>query len=100
MALVALFTGIAPPFIAGSRSGRSRTGQWLAYAAGLTRISAAGRKARPPKPGAHDAAPLGYLSSVTSSRRRCAHAWYSSLIWPQIAETVDLEIAASSQPCR
>jgi hypothetical protein len=31
-----------------------------------------------------------------SSRRRCAQAWYSSLIWPQMAESVDLEIAAWS----
>src|SRR5436189_226987 len=33
---------------------------------------------------------------MTSSRRRAAHAWYSSLIWPQTADTVDLEIAAWS----
>src|SRR5579875_4149942 len=30
------------------------------------------------------------------SRRRRDHFWYSSLIWPQTAETVDLEIAAWS----
>jgi hypothetical protein len=33
---------------------------------------------------------------VTPSSRRWAQAWYSSLIWPQMAETVDLEIAAWS----
>jgi len=43
MTLVALFTGIALPFIAGSRSGRSHPG------------------GRPPEPGADDAAPAGYL---------------------------------------
>ena len=30
------------------------------------------------------------------SRRRFAQAWYSSLIWPQTDDTVDLEIAAWS----
>jgi len=30
------------------------------------------------------------------SRRRRAQAWYSSLIWPQMTDTVDLEIAAWS----
>ena len=30
------------------------------------------------------------------SRRRRVQAWYSSLSWPQIADTVDLEIAAWS----
>ena len=33
---------------------------------------------------------------MISSRRRCAHAWYSSLIAWHTADTVDLEIAAWS----
>ena len=41
--LIALFTGIALPFIAASRSGRGHA------------------KARPPEPGADDATPAGYL---------------------------------------
>src|SRR6266568_3881102 len=61
MTLVALFTGIALPFIAGSRSGRSHAGGPLARAAALKRIGAAGRKARPPEPSADDAAPAEYL---------------------------------------
>jgi hypothetical protein len=32
---------------------------------------------------------------MPSSRRR-AYAWYSPVIWPQMADTVDLEIAAWS----
>ena len=60
-ALIALFTGIALPFIAGSRSGRSHAGGPLARAAALKRIGAAGRKARPPEPSADDAAPAEYL---------------------------------------
>ena len=59
--LIALFTGIALPFIAGSRSGRSRAGGPLARAGALKRIGAARREARPQEPGAHDAAPAGYL---------------------------------------
>src|SRR5215472_2012058 len=35
-------------------------------------------------------------STGTPSRRRRAHTSYSSLIWPQIADTVELEIAAWS----
>ena len=60
MTLIALFTGIALPF-AGSRSGRSHAGRPLARADALKRIGAARRKARPPEPGANDAAPAGYL---------------------------------------
>jgi hypothetical protein len=52
MILLALFTTIAPPFIAGRRSGRSQVG---------APTSAAGRKARPPKPGASGAATVEYL---------------------------------------
>jgi hypothetical protein len=59
--LIALFTGIAPPFIAASRPGRSHVRRPLAGAGQLKRIGAAWRKARPQKPGAHDAAPAGYL---------------------------------------
>ena len=61
MILIALFTGIALPFIAGCRSGRSHAGGRLARADGLKRIRAARRKARPPKPGAYNAAPVEYL---------------------------------------
>jgi hypothetical protein len=59
--LVALFTGMALPFIAGGRSGRGHAWGRLGRAAARTRIGAAGRKARPPEPGAEDAAPAGYL---------------------------------------
>ena len=59
--LIALFTGITLPFIAASRSGRGRAGGPLARAYALKRIGAARRKARPPEPGADDAAPAGYL---------------------------------------
>ena len=54
---IALFTGIALPFIAASRSGRSHAREQPAGAYELKRINAAKRKARPPKPGAHDAPP-------------------------------------------
>ena len=59
--LIALFTGIALPFIAASRSGRSHPGGGLARADALKRTGAARRKARPQKPGANDAAPVEYL---------------------------------------
>ena len=61
MTLIALFTGIALPFIAARRSGRSHAAGRLARADALKRIRAAGRKARPPRPGANDAAPVEYL---------------------------------------
>ena len=57
---IALFTGIALPFIAASRSGRSHAREQPAGAYELKRINAAKRKARPPKPGAHDV-PVEYL---------------------------------------
>ena len=59
--LIALFTGTALPFIAGSRPGRSHAGGPLASADERRRIGAAGRKARPRQPGADDAAPIEYL---------------------------------------
>ena len=59
--LIALFTGIALPFIAASRSGRSHARGQPARADELKRIRAARRKARPPEPGADNAAPAGYL---------------------------------------
>jgi hypothetical protein len=59
--LITLFTGIALPFIAASRPGRSHARRPLAGADELKRIGATGRKAWPPKPGADDAAPAGYL---------------------------------------
>ncbi len=58
--LIALFTGIALPFIAAGRAGHSHPGGPLARADARKRTGAAGRKARPRKPGADDAAP-GYL---------------------------------------
>ena len=57
--LIALFTGIALPFIAGSRPGRSHARR-LACPDALKRIGAARQKARAPKPGANDA-PVEYL---------------------------------------
>ncbi len=59
--LIALFAGIALPFIAASRSGRSHAGRRLACADALRRIGAAVRKARPPKLSANDAGPVEYL---------------------------------------
>jgi len=59
--LIALFTGITLPFIAGRRSGHGSAGEPLARAAERNRIGAAGPKARPRQPGADDAAPAGYL---------------------------------------
>ena len=57
---IALFTGIALPFIAASRSGRGHAREQPAGAYELKRINAAKRKARPPKPSAHDV-PVEYL---------------------------------------
>jgi hypothetical protein len=59
--LIALFTGVALPFIAGSRSGRSHAGEPLARADEPKRTGAAGRQTRPQQPGADDAAPVEYL---------------------------------------
>ena len=59
--LIALFTGIALPFIATSRSGRRHAGARLASADARPRTGAAGQKAGPPRPGADDAASAGYL---------------------------------------
>ena len=59
--LIALFTGIALPFAAASRPGRSHAGGRLARADALRRIRAARRKARPPESGADNAAPAEYL---------------------------------------
>jgi len=59
MIAIALFTGIALPFVAARRSGRGHVRGPLARAHELKRTGAAGRKARSQKPGAHDAA--GYL---------------------------------------
>ena len=57
---IALFTGVALPFIAASRSGRSHARGQPAAAHQMKRINAAKRKARPPEPGAHDV-PAEYL---------------------------------------
>ena len=59
--LISLFTGVALPFVAASRSRRSHARRPLACADELTRVGAAGRKARPRKPSAGDAAPVEYL---------------------------------------
>jgi hypothetical protein len=58
---IALVTVVALPFIAASRSGRSRAGARLACADALQRISAAARKARPPNPGMNNAVHAEYL---------------------------------------
>ena len=58
---IALFTGMALPFVAASRSGRSHARRRLASADARKRTGAAGRKARPQKPRAHDDALAGYL---------------------------------------
>ena len=68
---IALFTGIALPFIAASRSGRSHAGGPLARAGARKRIGATGRTARPPEPAADDAAPAGYLY-VPCARNSCS----------------------------
>ncbi len=57
---IALFTSIALPFIVASRSGRSHARGRLACAGGPERTSTTGRKARPPRPGAHDV-PVEFL---------------------------------------
>jgi hypothetical protein len=57
---IALLTGMALLFIAGSRSGRSHAAGRLASAGALKRIAAARRKARPPKAGVKDT-PVEYL---------------------------------------
>jgi hypothetical protein len=59
--LIALFTGIAVPFIAASRSGRRHAGERRASADARKRTGAAGPKARSQRPSADDAAPAGYL---------------------------------------
>ena len=59
--LIALITGIALPFIAGSRPGRGHPPGRPARADEPKPADAAGRKTRPRKPGADDAAPAGYL---------------------------------------
>ena len=57
---IALFTGVALPLIAASRSGRSHARGQPAEAHQMKRINAAKRKTRPPEPGAHDV-PVEYL---------------------------------------
>ena len=71
--LIALFTGIALPFIAASRSGRSHAGGPPARADARKRTGAAGPKARPPEPGADDAAPAGYLYVPCARNPRNGH---------------------------
>ena len=71
--LIALFTGIALPFIAASRSGRSHAGGPPARADARNRTGAAGPKTRPPEPGADDAAPAGYLYVPCARNSRNGH---------------------------
>jgi hypothetical protein len=59
--LIALFTGIALPFIVGSQPRRSHAAGRLARADALKRIRAARRNAHPPNPGAARAARVEYL---------------------------------------
>jgi len=71
--LLALLTTIAPAFIAGSRPGRSHAGE---------QISAARRKARPPKPEAYEAARFEYLY-VPCVRIRCNGYFPETRRWVQ-----------------
>ena len=77
MTLIAPFTGITLPFVAGSRSGRHAGGP-RARADARKRIGAAGRTAPPPAFGPDDAAPAGFLyvpctaSPTTATRPRLA----------------------------
>ncbi len=59
--LITLLTGIAPHFIAGSRSGRSDASGQRACAGALKRIGTVARKARPPKSCANGYPPIEYL---------------------------------------
>ena len=59
--LIALFTGIALPFIAGRQSRRSHALGRLTRTGGLKWIRAARRNARPPNLGADHAAPVEHL---------------------------------------
>ena len=70
IALAALLTGVALPFIAASISGRRHAGGRLASAGGPKRTSTTGRKPQPPKPGAVNAVPVEYLY-VPCARIRC-----------------------------
>jgi len=80
--LIALFTGIALPFIAASRCGRSHAEGRLTRADVLKRISAARREARTPNPGANSAAPVEYLY-VPCVRIRDNGYWAEARRWVQ-----------------
>ena len=71
--LISLFTGVALPFVAASRSRRGHARRPLACTDELKRVGAAGRKARPRKPGAGDAAPVEYLYVPCVRRRYHGH---------------------------
>lgn len=60
-ALSALVTAIALPFTAARRRRRRRADRPRASAGARTRTGAAGPKTRPPRPGADNAVPAGYL---------------------------------------
>ena len=81
IALIALFTGIALAFIAGSRSGRSHAAGRLARPDALKRIRAGRRKARAPEPGADDAAPAEYLYIPCARSRH--HGYPAQTRWVQ-----------------
>jgi hypothetical protein len=69
MTLLALFTGITLPVIARHSHARGP----LARAAARNPAGAAGQKARPPKPGADNAAPAGYLYVPCARTRYHGH---------------------------
>ena len=70
MIMIALFTGIALPFIAGRSHARGPTSR----SAARKRTGAPGQKARPPEPGADDAAvPVGYLYVPCTRTRYHGH---------------------------
>jgi hypothetical protein len=74
---IAVVAGMALPFVAASRSARSHARRRLASADARERTGAAGRKARPQKPGADDAAPAGYLYLYVPCVRN-PHSGYSA----------------------
>ena len=65
--LIALFTGITLPFIAGRSHGRGALSR-----AAARKLTSAGQEGRPPKSGADDAAPVGYLYVPAPARATSA----------------------------
>lgn len=90
--LIALFTGIAVPFIA-RRSGRRNAQERLASADAPTRTDATGPTARTPRPGADDAAASGYLYVPCARSPRIGqpaqeHRWVQQV--PIVKKTANL----------